>query len=83
GRVCEATLVGHEMVPRAAVPRRDIKSETRSVSYLISLREGMNKPSSADGSVDAVTKPVDTVTGMSVMLISKGAIFQSKKGVFR
>ena len=30
-----------EMVPRAAVPRRDIKSETRSVSYLFSLREGM------------------------------------------
>ena len=49
-----------EMVPRAAVPRRDIKSVTRSVTYLISLREGMNKSSSADG-------PVDTVTGMTVV----------------
>ncbi len=36
----------------------------------------MNKPSSADGSVDAVTKPVDTVTGMSVLLFSKGGVFR-------
>ena len=56
-----------DAVVLAAVPRRDIKSETRSVSFLISLREGMDKPSSADGSVDAVTKPVDTVTGMTVV----------------
>ena len=30
--------------------------------FSISLREGMNKSSSADGLVDAVTKPVDAVT---------------------
>ncbi len=30
--------------------------------FSISLREGMNKSSSADGPVDAVTKPVDAVT---------------------
>ena len=30
-------------------PRRDINSERRSLSFLISLREGMNKSFSADG----------------------------------
>ncbi len=30
--------------------------------FSISLREGMNKSSFADGPVDAVTKPVDAVT---------------------
>ena len=53
-----------EMVPRAAVPRRDINSERRSLSFLLCLREGM--PFFADGSVDAVTKPVDAVTGTVV-----------------
>ena len=38
-----------DAVVLAAVPRRDIKSETRSVSYLISLREGMDKSFFADG----------------------------------
>ena len=43
----------------------------------------MNKPSSADGSVDAVTKPVDAATKPvdavteTVKLISKDEIFRS------
>ena len=53
-----------EMVPRAAVPRRDIKSETRSVSYLFSLREGMDISSSADGQE------------CPSWLISKGGVFR-------
>ncbi len=48
--------------PVPPVPRRDINSERRSLSFLISLREGMDKSSSA--------------TGEPVMLISKGAVFR-------
>ena len=51
--------------------------------FSISLREGINKSSSADGLVDAVTKPVDAVTKPvdavteTVKLISKDEIFRS------